>query len=274
MTHSTYSRSVTAIAILFLVVLFGATRAQAQTIWAGDISISNVYGKPTASGADIAHVSLVVSHTGFEPDVLIAVDVDPAIANAAGFDALPQRVYRGASLRRSQPIFLAPGQTRIMSLDDVHLVIYGIQGPFERGMLIPVRLTFEKAGAVDVMVSIGGQTFETISTQQVSEPRAIRIRQLIEPVRLKIAEPETGSAFRCSDGSKLILSFVEQASSVSAQIWLHGETYTLPHQPPEPGPVQITWSDGAHALTWSPGVQLMWMSGTTHLMCGRGGHKH
>jgi copper(I)-binding protein len=274
MTNSTYGRSVTAIAILFLVFLFGATRAHAQTVWAGDISISNVNGKPTATGADIAHVSLVMSHTGAEPDVLIAVDVDPAIANAAGFDALPLRVYRGASLRRSQPIFLAPGQTRIMSLDDVHLVIYGIQGPFERGMQIPLRLTFEKAGVVDVMVSIGGQTFETVSAEQVSEPRLIRVRQLIEPVRVRIAEPQTGSAFRCSDGSKLVLSFVEQASSVSAQIWLRGELYTLPYQPPEPGPVRITWSDGAHSLTWSPGVQLMWMNGPTHLMCGRGGHKH
>ena len=83
MTISTYGRSVTAIAILFLIVLFSVTRAHADTVWAGDISISNVNGKPTATGADIAHVSLVMSHTGVEPDVLIAVDVDPAIANAA-----------------------------------------------------------------------------------------------------------------------------------------------------------------------------------------------
>ena len=61
-------------------------------------------------------------------------------------------------------------------------------------------------------------------------------------------------------------------SGVSALVWLHGDQYTLPNQPPEPGPVQIVWSDGAHSLTWSPGVQLMWMSGATHLMCGRGGH--
>ena len=59
-----------------------------------------------------------------------------------------------------------------------------------------------------------------------------------------------------------------------ALIWLHGDQYKLPNQPPEPGPVQIVWSDGDHSLTWSPGVQLMWMNGVTHLMCGRGGHHH
>ena len=40
------------------------------------------------------------------------------------------------------------------------------------------------------------------------------------------------------------------------------------------GPVVLTWSDGKHTLTWSPGVQIMWMDGPAHRMCGRGGHKH
>lgn len=275
MTSSTYGRSVTAIAILFLIVLFCATRAHADTVWAGDISISNVNGKPTARGADLAHVSLVVSHTGAEPDVLIAVDVDPTIANAAGFDALPLRVYRGANLRRSQPVFLAAGQTRVMGLDGVHLVLYGIQGPLERGMRVPVRLTFEKAGAVDVFIDVGGPVAETVSAKQPSlTPQPIRIRQRIEPARLRIDEPETGSAFRCADGSKMVLSFIDREDGVSALVWLHGQQHLLPNLPPEPGPVQIVWSDGANSLTWSPGVQLMWMSGPTHLMCGRGGHKH
>jgi copper(I)-binding protein len=275
MTISTYGRSATAIAIAFLVLLFCAARAHADTVWAGDISISNVNAKPTIKGGDLAHVSLVVSHTGSEPDVLIAVDVDPAIANAAGFDALPLRVYRGANLRRSQPVFIAPGQTRVMGFDDVHLVLYGIQGPFERGMRIPVRLTFQKAGAVDVFIDVGGLVAGSISARPSAlTAQPLRIRQHIGPTRLNVEEPETGHAFRCADGSKMVLSFIDRDSGVSALIWLHGDQYLLPNLPPEPGPVQIVWSDGAHSLTWSPGVQLMWMNGPTHLTCGRGGHKH
>jgi hypothetical protein len=38
--------------------------------------------------------------------------------------------------------------------------------------------------------------------------------------------------------------------------------------------VVLTWSDGQHTLTWSPGVQIMWMDGATHRMCGRDEHKH
>jgi len=86
--------------------------------------------------------------------------------------------------------------------------------------------------------------------------------------------PETGASFQCQDGSKMVLNFAEAANGIDAVIWLQGASYRLPNQPPRQGPVQIVWSDGEHSLTWSPGVQLMWMASDTHLMCGRGGHKH
>ena len=85
-------------------------------------------------------------------------------------------------------------------------------------------------------------------------------------------EPTTGATFACSNGSKLVLSFSD-SDGLSALIWLEGTSYKLAHRPPDGGPVQIVWSDGEHSLTWSPGVRLMWMSGSTHLMCGRG-HQH
>jgi hypothetical protein len=90
----------------------------------------------------------------------------------------------------------------------------------------------------------------------------------------KAAAPETGATFQCQDGSKMVLSFAEAANGIDAVIWLHGATYRLPNQPPRQGPVQVVWSDGEHSLTWSPGVQLMWMASDAHLMCGRSGHKH
>jgi len=51
--------------------------------------------------------------------------------------------------------------------------------------------------------------------------------------------------------------------------------HTLAWRPYEGGPVILTWSDGERTLTWSPGVQIMWMAADTHRMCGRaGGHSH
>ena len=86
--------------------------------------------------------------------------------------------------------------------------------------------------------------------------------------------PEDGPAFQCSDGSKMVLTFAETGEGLAALVWVHGVSYRLAYIPPEPGPVQVAWSDGEHELTWSPGVRLMWMASDTHLMCGRGEHKH
>jgi hypothetical protein len=88
------------------------------------------------------------------------------------------------------------------------------------------------------------------------------------------AAPEAGSSFQCSDGTKMVLSFADTGEGIAALVWLHGANYRLAYLPPEPGPVQVAWSDGEHSLTWSPGVRLMWMGADTHLMCGRGEHKH
>lgn len=96
----------------------------------------------------------------------------------------------------------------------------------------------------------------------------------MKSVRIQNELAVDGAEFRCTDGSRMLLSFVGDGQGVFARVRVHGDNYMLANQPPKPGPVQIVWSDGEHSLTWSAGVQLMWMNGATHLMCGRGDHKH
>lgn len=82
-----------------------------------------------------------------------------------------------------------------------------------------------------------------------------------------------GYQFACMDDNKMLLAFQDTAEGVDALIHVHGRSYRLPAAPSGSGEVKIVWSDGASSLTWSPGVKLMWMSGPTHLMCGRS-HRH
>jgi hypothetical protein len=88
------------------------------------------------------------------------------------------------------------------------------------------------------------------------------------------APADAGATFLCQDGGKMVLSLQSIGAGVAAKVWLRGASYQLPLLPPITGLAQVSWSDGEHSLTWSPGVQLMWMSSDTHLMCGRGGHQH
>jgi copper(I)-binding protein len=273
MSISSLGRIFVATAASLLAAVTLAARADAQTYWSGDISVSNVNGLPTQKSADIAHVSLVVSNTGDEGDALLAVDVPPQIANAAGFDALPLRVYRGANLQRSQPVFIKAGETRYLDFEGVHLVIYGIQGPFTRGLQIPVRLTFQNAGVIDVLANIGMPIDQTISDKgRDGGPRLVKAR--FQPPSPMMPKPMTGSEFRCSDGSKMVLTFVKEGDGTDAVVWLHGKDHRLAYQPAPVGIAEVRWQDADHSLTWTPGVHLTWINHSEHLMCGRGSHQH
>ncbi len=270
----TYGQCIVTSAILSLLVLLFCTQAHADTFRTGDISVSNVNGLPTQNDADIAHVSLVIVNAGADDDVLIDADVPPQYAAGAGFHPLPLRVYRGAGLKMSQPVFLKAGQTRSLGFDDLHLLIYGIQGAYTRGFQLPVRLTFEKAGTLDIIVSVGGEALETSDRPADKiQPHPLKAMHQAPTRPDQRDEPFDGAAFRCEDGGKLLLSFSD-SSGMDALIWLNGVRYRLRYQTPEPGPAQVVWSDGENSLTWSSGVRLTWMDGASHLMCGRGGHQH
>ncbi len=83
--------------------------------------------------------------------------------------------------------------------------------------------------------------------------------------------------FRCQDGGDLLARFATERGRLVAIVdALDGYgPHTLSWRPYEGGPVKLTWSDGERTLTWSPGVQIMWMAADAHRMCGRaGGHNH
>jgi hypothetical protein len=84
------------------------------------------------------------------------------------------------------------------------------------------------------------------------------------------------SRFRCQDGGDLQAQFVTQHGRLVAIVdAFDGDgPHTLAARPYDGPPVRLTWSDGRRTLTWSPGVQIMWMAADVHRMCGRAGHHH
>ena len=91
------------------------------------------------------------------------------------------------------------------------------------------------------------------------------------------AEETQGAAkrFVCQDGGAILTRFsTEHGRLVAIVDTFDGDgPHTLAARPPELAPVQLIWSDGKRTLTWSPGVQIMFMETGVHRMCG-GGHHH
>ena len=82
------------------------------------------------------------------------------------------------------------------------------------------------------------------------------------------------TTFKCQDGRDLTAEFASRHGAFVAIVDAGDGPHALPYRAPDPGPVKLVWSDGRRTLTWSPGVQIMWLDGTAHRMCGRAGHRH
>lgn len=88
------------------------------------------------------------------------------------------------------------------------------------------------------------------------------------------ADRRFGNHFHCEDGTSLAMRFGSQNQSPIAAVFREDGRHVLALQPWDGVTPRITWSDGAHTLTWSPGVRITWVDGTSQLSCGRRAHRH
>jgi hypothetical protein len=78
--------------------------------------------------------------------------------------------------------------------------------------------------------------------------------------------------FKCQQGADLTARFDARGPKLLMIVDAGDGPHALPITPWDGGPVRLTWSDGQRTLIWSPGVQIMWMDGAEHRMCGGGMH--
>jgi hypothetical protein len=129
-------------------------------------------------------------------------------------------------------------------------------------------MAFVKSKALGAAALLLGLSFATHSLAQPPIPTGG------DPV---VEDKSATSRFRCKDGGDLQARFLTQDGRLVAVVdAFDGDgPHTLAWTPYTGGPVVLTWTDGNRTLTWSPGVQIMWMAADVHRMCGRaGGHHH
>ena len=80
--------------------------------------------------------------------------------------------------------------------------------------------------------------------------------------------------FKCESGGDLTADFSSQDAILVATVDAGDGPHVLPMRQGPYNVPELRWSDGQRTLVWTAGVQIMWMDGSNHRMCGRGGHKH
>ena len=136
------------------IVLLSATLA-AGAAWAqnkGDVEIDATWTRATPPGASVAGGYASIRNRGAAPDKLVAASspaADHVELHVMAMDGgvMRMRQVKEFDLPAHGELALKPGGN--------HLMFIGLKEPFKEGAKVPVTLRFEKAGEVEVQLSVG-----------------------------------------------------------------------------------------------------------------------
>jgi copper(I)-binding protein len=139
-----------------LAIVLGAGALQAQS--PGTISIEKPFSRATPGGAQVGAGYMTIINKGTAADKLIAASSPAADKVQVHEMSMDGGVMKMRELTGGLPI--DAGKTVSLAPGGYHLMMMGLKAPLKTGDKVPVTLTFEKAGKVEVTLdvqAIGGQ---------------------------------------------------------------------------------------------------------------------
>jgi len=122
-------------------------------VTAGDLELTAGFTKAMLPGQPVGGGFITIANKGSEDDRLVS-----AVSTQAGEVQLHEMAMEGDVMRMRQVaegITIPAGQTVELKPGGLHLMFFKVPEPFVEGTTVNVTLTFEKAGAVDVVLPVG-----------------------------------------------------------------------------------------------------------------------
>jgi periplasmic copper chaperone A len=139
------------IASLAVLLAFGSA-ASAEDYTKGGLKVGNPYARATVPKQPAGAAYLTLENSGRQPDRLLgassplAQSVEIHSMTMAG-NVMKMRAVDAIALPPAAKVVMAPG-------DGYHFMLLGLKQPLTNGERFPLRLKFEKAGQLDVMVRV------------------------------------------------------------------------------------------------------------------------
>ncbi|MBN9091517.1 MAG: copper chaperone PCu(A)C [Reyranella sp.] len=131
-----------------LALLLVAAPAIAHDYKLGALQIGNPWARATPPTAPSGGGFLSITNTGTTPDRLVSAKSPAADMVQVHEMKMDGNVMRMREIEKGLEI--APGATVTLAPGGLHLMMMGLKAPFKQGEKVPVTLTFEKAGKIDV----------------------------------------------------------------------------------------------------------------------------
>lgn len=126
---------------------------QAEVVVLGPIEITGAFTRATLPNAPVGGGFLTITNKGAEVDRLVSVSTDIAKEAQIHEMAMEGDVMKMRQLKDG--LELPAGETVALEPGGLHLMFMGLTGAIAEGDVVPVTLTFEKAGAVTVDLVAG-----------------------------------------------------------------------------------------------------------------------
>ncbi|MGD9979126.1 MAG: copper chaperone PCu(A)C [Hyphomonadaceae bacterium] len=118
---------------------------------AGALIVEDAWAAPTPSGVDVSAGYLIIHNATAAADRLLSVTSPRAERVEIHEMTMDGAVMR---MRPVESLEIASGTEVALSPGGMHLMFYGVAQPFAAGEDIPVQLTFETAGAVNIVIPV------------------------------------------------------------------------------------------------------------------------
>ncbi|MGO6678480.1 copper chaperone PCu(A)C [Rhizobium leguminosarum] len=130
----------------------GGAAPAGETVKAGDLEVSGGFAKAMLPGQPVGGGFFTVKNNGQADDRLVSVS-----SPAAGEVQIHEMVTKDNVMRMRQlkdGIAIGAGEMVKLEPGNLHLMFQKVKTPFKQGDTVPVTLTFEKAGKVDLVLQI------------------------------------------------------------------------------------------------------------------------
>ena len=118
----------------------------------GDLEVSGGFAKAMLPGQPVGGGGFTVKNNGSTDDRLVSVTSPTSGEVQIHEMAMQDNVMKMRQLKDG--IAIPAGQTVELSPGNLHLMFQKVKAPFKQGDSVPVTLTFEKAGNVDVTLKV------------------------------------------------------------------------------------------------------------------------
>jgi periplasmic copper chaperone A len=124
----------------------------------GELDIAHPYAIATVQGQSVGGVFFKhIANKGEKADRLISASVANTVADTTELhtmntenDVMRMRQVKAIDL----PAKTTVPMTRGLKKDGYHVMLMGLKAPLKVGDKLPVKLTFERSGAIDVVVNV------------------------------------------------------------------------------------------------------------------------